>query len=494
MPTPFFADLVRELCRDGGTGALMPTGAVPGHRCFAGHVPADRIFHYAVAGIVHPGEWETGLGRIDAEGRLVRESVAASSSGGMMVDFRPGLKTIALTVGAGWFAARDAAAAALEEEAATTRAVVSDLAGDVANAGAALAALGGDVAAVEAAVSDLNDAIEAKQPISTGHDTVTEAAESDLLTVRRGSGWVNLPLAALIPDEPDEPEEPEEPGVVVAAAGSAAAPSIGFADDGDTGLFHAGADEIGFAVAGSERMRLDEAGQLGIGTSDPGVFRLNVVGGAFTAKIESASEQTALALNNISAGGREWYLVTGGSGGSLSGGKLGIYDMTAMQIRLQITGAGEVCPGADNNQPLGLGSHRWSTLYAATGTINTSDSREKLWQGPMTGAEQRAARRIAAELGFFQWNDAIAWKGAAAARRHFGVRAQAVWAIMADEGLIDPIDEDGRPGATPYAFLCWDNWEDEAVPADRFGIRADQLALFLIAGIDARLALLEAAI
>ena len=29
MPTPFFADLVRELCRDGDTGALMPTGAVP---------------------------------------------------------------------------------------------------------------------------------------------------------------------------------------------------------------------------------------------------------------------------------------------------------------------------------------------------------------------------------------------------------------------------------------------------------------------------------
>ena len=93
------------------------------------------------------------------------------------------------------------------------------------------------------------------------------------------------------------------------------------------------------------------------------------------------------------------------------------------------------------------------------------------------------------ELGFFQWHDAIAAKGVGAARRHFGVRAQAVWAIMADEGLVDPIDGDGRPGHTPYAFLCFDRWEDTAgVSHGRFGVRGDQLALFLIAGLAAELA------
>ena len=39
MPTPFFADLVRELAQEGGTGPLTPTGAVPGHRRFADAVP-----------------------------------------------------------------------------------------------------------------------------------------------------------------------------------------------------------------------------------------------------------------------------------------------------------------------------------------------------------------------------------------------------------------------------------------------------------------------
>ena len=67
---------------------------------------------------------------------------------------------------------------------------------------------------------------------------------------------------------------------------------------------------------------------------------------------------------------------------------------------------------------------------------------------------------------------------------------------MADEGLIEPIAEGVAPSSR-YAFLCHDQWDEEAGegrPAgDRFGVRADQLALFLIAAQDARLAALEAA-
>src|SRR3546814_10451966 len=100
MPTPFFADLVRELAQEGGTGPLTPTGAVPGHRRFADAVPPGLSFHYAVAGIARPEQWEVGTGRIGSDGRLLREVVAASSNDGTAVDFTPGLKTIALTVGA----------------------------------------------------------------------------------------------------------------------------------------------------------------------------------------------------------------------------------------------------------------------------------------------------------------------------------------------------------------------------------------------------------
>src|SRR3546814_19946404 len=81
-------------------------------------------------------------------------------------------------------------------------------------------------------------------------------------------------------------------------------------------------------------------------------------------------------------------------------------------------------PGGDNIQTLGWSSARWSVIFSGTGTINTSDAREKTWRGAPTVEEIAVARRIVDELGFFQWNDAIAVKGAEDARLHFGVRAQ----------------------------------------------------------------------
>ncbi len=50
MPTPFFADLVREICHEGGTGPLTPGGAVPGRRRFADTAHVARYFHYMTAG------------------------------------------------------------------------------------------------------------------------------------------------------------------------------------------------------------------------------------------------------------------------------------------------------------------------------------------------------------------------------------------------------------------------------------------------------------
>ncbi|ODU71348.1 MAG: hypothetical protein ABT11_04055 [Novosphingobium sp. SCN 66-18] len=202
-------------------------------------------------------------------------------------------------------------------------------------------------------------------------------------------------------------------------------------------------------------------------------------------------------------------------------------------------------PILDNTYALCWAGARATQVFAATGTINTSDEREKDWRGAPNDAELRAARRIAGEIGVYRWLDAVAAKGDKA-RLHIGVRAQRVWAIMAEEGLVDPIGADGRPGETPYAFLCWDEWgdvwEDEyedvtvshpvlvgekvssvlgadgkpirepvfkdqeqksrvatgnkvlvTAAGNRFGLRVDQLALFLIAAQEQRLAALEAA-
>ena len=54
--------------------------------------------------------------------------------------------------------------------------------------------------------------------------------------------------------------------VAAAGAGSAAAPSISFAADTNTGLFNPAADTLAFAEGGAEAMRIDSSGRLLVGT------------------------------------------------------------------------------------------------------------------------------------------------------------------------------------------------------------------------------------
>lgn len=169
---------------------------------------------------------------------------------------------------------------------------------------------------------------------------------------------------------------------------------------------------------------------------------------------------------------------------------------------------GPFAPGDDNALTLGASALRWSVVYAGTGTINTSDAREKTPKRALTAQELAAATRVSREIGIFQF--------LTGERLHVGIIAQEVWAIMADEGLIDPVTEGATPSCA-YAFLCYDEWDAvepidaveevrdeegeiivEAQPAqpgreagNRFGIRPDQLALFLIAAQEARLSALE---
>ena len=54
-----------------------------------------------------------------------------------------------------------------------------------------------------------------------------------------------------------------------------------------------------------------------------------------------------------------------------------LYLGTANSARLIITSAGNLQPGADNAYSLGISGTRWSAVWAANGTIQTSDEREK---------------------------------------------------------------------------------------------------------------------
>lgn len=441
IPTYFFADLVRESSAATGPGAMALSGALPGHRRFADAVPPGVPFCYAIAGITAPAEWEVGVGHIDDQGRLERFAVSASSAAGALVPFTAGLKNVVLTVGANWYAAVGAPTA------------MSDIAG-------LQAALDGKQVAgtyaptthghgkAEVGLGNVDNSSDLAKPISSA----TQAA----LDGKIGVG-----------------------GVVTTSAGSAAAPALAPNGDGNTGFFFPSADTVALTTGGAERLRLSATGYVGIGTNAPNKM------------LEVRASDAALRISTSSNGVGPQVDVraspTVGQVGTSSNHNLEFTVNSGPRFVIETSGA--VRSGSDNAYAMGTASYRWNTIYLGTSPIVTSDQRDKIWHGAISGAEAAAAMDIISELGFYQWQDAVKQKGAGSARLHFGVRAQRVWAIMARHDLVEPIGRGGKPGKTPYAFLCFDQWKDPADrrrKAHRFGVRTDQLMLFLLAALAAR--------
>nr|DAH78025.1 MAG TPA: tail spike [Bacteriophage sp.] len=139
-------------------------------------------------------------------------------------------------------------------------------------------------------------------------------------------------------------------------------------------------------------------------------------------------------------------------------------------------------PVTDNSTSLGTPSSRWSTVYAGTGTINTSDERLKVavYSDKYTlNNEALAAAEIKKSIYRFKFTDSITNKGEQYSRIHFGVGAQTVHDILIKYGL-NPSD---------YAFWCYDEWNDEfddngdiiIHAGNRYGIRYDELCMFIMA-------------
>lgn len=135
-------------------------------------------------------------------------------------------------------------------------------------------------------------------------------------------------------------------------------------------------------------------------------------------------------------------------------------------------------PSTDNTRDLGSGAFRWRTVYAGTGTINTSDEREKQQIKPIDDAVLRAWSRV--EYVQFKFNDAVELKGDGA-RWHTGLIAQKVKEAFEAEGL----------DAFEYGLLCYDEWKDDPVQGfvagDRYGIRYEEALALECAYLRAKL-------
>ena len=158
----------------------------------------------------------------------------------------------------------------------------------------------------------------------------------------------------------------------------------------------------------------------------------------------------------------------------------------APRILIGRLGTATVEPYTDNTHSLGTATYRWSVVYAGTGTINTSDERNKQDIASLDDAELRVAKALKGLVKKYRFKDAVAEKGDGA-RIHVGVIAQEVMAAFEAEGL----------DAMRYAVVCYDEWDSEAEELDadgnvtrparksgnRYGVRYDQLLAFIVAAI-----------
>ena len=267
--------------------------------------------------------------------------------------------------------------------------------------------------------------------------------------------------------------------------------------------------------SGTEYARFLSGGAYAVGSATVGALaKFHVGGGRAYFGSGSSVYGICLAYDNTKAlAGQGYYL-----GGSNSTTPDLVFSNTDGTDRMHLEHGGALRPGADNTQTLGSASFRWSTVYAGTGTINTSDARQKTTVAPLEDRELSAAKQLAKQIGSFKFLSSIQDKGEAA-RTHIGLTVQDVIAVMESHDL-NPMK---------YAFICYDKWDDgfvehaaierqiqvvddfgtlvqEAVdpkPAwveqiqsagDSYGLRTDQLLLFIARGFDARLSAVEAAL
>jgi hypothetical protein len=174
-------------------------------------------------------------------------------------------------------------------------------------------------------------------------------------------------------------------GVTTVQAGTAAAPAITTSGDTNTGIFFPAADTIAFTEGGVERMRIDNAGNVGIGRAPTGwvnTYRMLQVGsGNGTASLAGSVDSVSnisLTTNARNADGTVWRYLDAGfasrydqidsghrwftaASGAAAGNEI------TWQERMRITSAGNV--GIGTSSPGSYSGYTTLSVNGSTGGI-----------------------------------------------------------------------------------------------------------------------------
>lgn len=221
----------------------------------------------------------------------------------------------------------------------------------------------------------------------------------------------------------------------------------------------------------TERARLTAAGALGLGANPLWQCTVKGVGQSSAAPVDAGAKGGSLylqsdsliggsggalllgAINDKPFGAIKGFLTNGGSNttGDIILSTRNSADDNALTPRWSWTAAGHYRPYVDNAYDIASASERVRVIYAATGTINTSDARNKQQIGAIPADWLDAwgdVRHVR-----FKFKDSVAEKGEQA-RWHVGYIAQEIRDAFEARNL----------DATVIGLLCHNEWSKETGP------------------------------
>lgn len=209
-------------------------------------------------------------------------------------------------------------------------------------------------------VGDSSGYVELAAPNAAGNNTLELPSNATKLVGADASNSLNVTGIATFSS-----------GIVV-SAGSTSAPSISPSGDSNTGIFFPSADTVCIGEGGSEVIRVNSSGYVGVGTVSPSsmlhmlqsngnakitIQRSNAAAntddyGSILWRSSAANNNGAIGVARESAENNGYMYFSTGSGGTLT-------------ERLRIDSNGHTLPGADNTYDLGASGTRWRNIYTA---------------------------------------------------------------------------------------------------------------------------------
>ena len=220
--------------------------------------------------------------------------------------------------------------------------------------------------------SDLNNALAAiaSQNSGTSEPTTTYAYQpwadttAGVLKMRNGANnaWITLR---------------ELDGTLTIEAGSASTPGLYFAGDANTGIYSPGADQLAVSTGGTGRLFVDASGNVGIGTSSPGV-KLAVFAGnnANVSQFDSTAANGGYVVFSTSNTARGYIGAGGNTFASAAIGDFGIRSDSNLLFAsggstesLRIDSSGRLLVGTSSARS--IGTQVWSTQIEGVSPVNT---------------------------------------------------------------------------------------------------------------------------